>query len=212
MQATLQCEATVAFWTKRGKTEDRALPPAENALPLYAAAPYLTSPSWPHKTITPHAALSIADVWAAVRALADGASSLPLHVYRVAGDGRERVTSGRLSDLLDRPGPGTTQADLVSSLMCHVLIYGNAYLAKFRETGEVVQLGLLDPDRVRPELEDGRLRWRYTPTTGPQQMLTAADVIHVKGLSVDGLCGLSAVSQAARVIGLSDELVKHALT
>jgi HK97 family phage portal protein len=35
--------------------------------------------------------------------------------------------------------------------------------------------------------------------------------VHVKGLSVDGLTGLSAVSQASRVLGLSDELVKHAL-
>ena len=42
-------------------------------------------------------------------------------------------------------------------------------------------------------------------------MLTESDVVHVKGLTVDGLIGLSAVSQAARVLGLSDELVKHAL-
>jgi HK97 family phage portal protein len=43
-------------------------------------------------------------------------------------------------------------------------------------------------------------------------MLTEADLIHIRGLSVDGLNGLSAVSQAARVLGLSDELVKHALS
>jgi phage portal protein BeeE len=42
-------------------------------------------------------------------------------------------------------------------------------------------------------------------------MLSEADVVHVKGLSVDGLVGLSAVTQASRVLGLSDELVKHAL-
>jgi HK97 family phage portal protein len=42
-------------------------------------------------------------------------------------------------------------------------------------------------------------------------MLTEADLVHIRGLSVDGLTGLSAVSQAARVLGLSDELVKHAL-
>jgi HK97 family phage portal protein len=36
-------------------------------------------------------------------------------------------------------------------------------------------------------------------------------VVHVRGLSVDGLVGLSAVTQASRVLGLSDELVRHAL-
>jgi HK97 family phage portal protein len=151
-------------------------------------------------------------VWAAVRCLADAASSLPIHVYRKVPAGREKVTSGRLVELLDRPSPAVTQADLVSTLMCHVLVWGSGYLAKFREQGEVVQLGLLPPDRVRPELDGGRLRFRYDPPTGPQQMLTEADVVHIKGLSVDSLNGLSAVSQASRVIGLSDELVKHALS
>lgn len=184
--------------------EARSLPPAENELPLLG--------SYTASAITPNAALAIADVWAAVRVLADAASSLPLHVYRKTETGRERVTSGKLVDLIDRPGPATTQADLVSSLMSHLAIYGNGYLAKYRQASEITQLGLLHPDRIRPELEHGRLRFRYTPGTGPQRLLTEADVVHVKGLSVDGLTGLSAVSQASRVLGLSDELVKHALS
>jgi HK97 family phage portal protein len=194
----------LAFWNR--KSESRSLPAAENELPLMTA--YTATP------ISPTAALAIADVWAAVRVLADAASSLPLHVYKKTPGGRERGGSGFLSDLLDRPGPGTTQADLVSSLMTHLAVYGNAYLAKYRSGGEVVQLGLLHPDRVRPELQDGRLRFRYNPpyTGGGQQLLTEADVVHVKGLSVDGLVGLSAVSQASRVLGLSDELIKHALS
>lgn len=185
-------------------TETRSLPPAENQLPLLSA--YASSP------ISPTTALAIADVWAAVRVLADAASSLPLHVYRKAGDGRERVYGGKLADLLDRPGPATTQADLVSSLMGHLAVWGNAYIAKYREAGEIAQLGLIHPDRIRPELQGGRLRFRYSPATGPQQLLTESDVVQVKGLSVDGLSGLSAVSQASRVLGLSDELVKHALS
>jgi phage portal protein BeeE len=95
--------------------------------------------------------------------------------------------------------------------MCHLAVYGNAFVAKYRQNGEVTQLGLLAPERVRPELDNGRLRFRYTPGTGPQRMLTESDVVHIRGLSVDGLVGLSAVSQASRVLGLSDELVKHAL-
>jgi HK97 family phage portal protein len=194
----------VGFFSRLRGDEQRSLPAPENELPLLGA--------FTASNVTPTVALAIADVWAAVRVLADAASSLPLHVYRKTGDGRERVTSGRLVDLLDRPGPATTQADIVSSLMSHLAIYGNAYLAKYREQGEVTQLGLLHPERVRPELQGGQVRWRYTPGTGPQLLLTDADVIHVKGLSVDGLTGLSAVTQAARVLGLSDELVKHALS
>src|SRR5438046_784388 len=115
----------MAFWNRR--SEKRSLPPAENALPLTYA--YTAS------SITPIAALAIGDVWSAVRVLADAASSLPLHVYRHAGDGRARVTSGKLVDLLDCPGPGTTQADLISSLVAHLAIYGNGYLAQCRPAG-----------------------------------------------------------------------------
>jgi phage portal protein BeeE len=103
---------------------------------------------------------------------------LPLHVYRRVGDGRERVTSGRLVELLARPGPATSQADLVSSLMGHLAVYGNAYLAMYRQASNLAELGLLHPERVRPELERGRLRFRYTPGTGPQLLLTEADVVH----------------------------------
>ncbi len=187
------------------RTESRSLPRPENELPLMAG--FTATP------ISPLQALQIGDVWAAVRVLADAASSLPIHVFRKTGDGRQRVTSGKLVDLLEYPGPGVTQADLVSTLMSHALCWGNAYLAKYRRADEVMQLGLLHPDRVRPELQDGVLRFRYSPpyTGGGQQLLTEADVVHVKGLSVDGLIGLSAVQQASRVLGLSDVLVKHAL-
>jgi HK97 family phage portal protein len=192
------------------KGEARSLPPPENQLPL-AGLPLIWSgvSKW---ELSPVEALAVADCWAAVRCLADGVSSLPLHVFRKTEQGRERVTSGRLVELLERPSPGVTEADLTSSLMTHLAVWGNAYLAKFREQGEVKQLGLLHPDRVRPELVDGQLRFRYDPPKGPQLLLTEADMIQIKGLSVDGVTGLSAVTQAARVLGLSDSLVKHAMS
>ena len=56
------------------------------------------------------------------------------------------------------------------------------------------------------------LRFRYDPPKGPQQMPSESDVVPVKGLSVDGVTGFSAVSQAARVLGLSDSLVKPAMS
>lgn len=189
--------------------ETRALPRPDNELPLLA--PYVSYGAFGEKAVTAQSALAIADVWAVVRVLADAASSLPLHAYRRAGAGRERVTSGKLVDLLDRPGPATSQADFVSSLMSHLAVWGNGYLAKYRSGDEIVQIGTLPPERVQPEVVGGRARYRYSPPRGPQQVLTEADVVHVKGLAVDGVTGLSAVQQAARVIGLSDELVRHAL-
>src|SRR5450759_4292652 len=87
--------------------EQRSLPSPVNELPLWSA---YAGPG----AIAPHQALQIADVWACVRLLSDSISSLPLYVYRTGADGdRTQVTSGKLVDLLDRPSPSVTQADLI---------------------------------------------------------------------------------------------------
>jgi phage portal protein BeeE len=102
--------------------------------------------------LEPVEALAIADVWSCVRVLADTVSSLPLHVYRKTERGRQRVTSGRLVELLEHPAPGVSEADLTSTLMTHLAIWGNGYLGKLRgPDGQVAQLTLLHPDRVQPE-------------------------------------------------------------
>ena len=119
----------------------------------------------------PAAALAIADVWAAVRVLADAASSLPLHVYRKTSDGRERVDGGELDDLLERPGPATTQADLISSLMSPPGDLGER-LRREVPPGRGDRPGRPPaPDRVRPELQGGQLRFRYSP---PDRRIAAA--------------------------------------
>jgi phage portal protein BeeE len=57
--------------------EQRSLPRPDNELPLLGA--YTQYGAFGEKSITPQKALQIADVWSAVRVLADAASSLPLH-------------------------------------------------------------------------------------------------------------------------------------
>ncbi len=78
--------------------------------------------------ISEQTALRIADIFAAVKVLADGLSSLPLDVYRQTPRGR--VPAGedqRLVQLLRRPAPGTTSADLVSQIVVDLCVNGNAF-------------------------------------------------------------------------------------
>jgi phage portal protein BeeE len=89
------------------RTEDRALTRANVPAVMLNSAPGEVS-------ITPSNALAIADAFACIRALADAAASLPLHVYRRTDDGRQRL-EGRTAELLRRPAPATTTANLVGS-------------------------------------------------------------------------------------------------
>src|SRR5215210_6943341 len=91
--------------------------------------------------MTPATARPIADVYACIRALSDAAVSLSLHVYRRIGAGERERVDNRTADLLRRPPPAPTQANLIGQLVAHLNVAGNAYLGKFRNSqGAVDQL------------------------------------------------------------------------
>ena len=160
--------------------------------------------------VNPRTALQIADAYACIRALSDAAGSLPLIAYRRTPTGRERLEN-RTADLLARPAPATTQSGLIGQMVAHLNLYGNAYLGKFRDSeGLIDQLGLLHPDRVTVELHGGRPIYTITGLKGERSIHGSDDVIHVKGLSTDGLVGLSPVKQCAVALGLSSNLTEHA--
>lgn len=189
---------------RHGEAEDRALT-RQNVPATMLSAP-------PGGSVTPTTALADANVWACVRCLADAAASLPLHVYRRTEGGRERVENPT-AELLRRPAPATTTANLIGQLVAHLCLWGNAYAGLFRDsTGRVDQLALLAPERVRPEIKGGRPRYTLTGLQGEQSVHGTDDIIHIKALTTDGLVGLSPVRQCRVALGLSQQLAEHAST
>ncbi len=182
----------------------------ERALTRQSLPPSMLATSAGAPAITPQGALSIADAYACVRALADAAASLPLIAYWRTGQGRERL-NGRTPDLLAHPAPATTQSGLVGQMVAHLNLYGNAYVGKFRSAaGQIDQLALLHPERVIPELKAGRPIYTVTGPKGERSVHGTDDIIHIKGLSTDGLVGLSPVKQCRAALGLSSALTTHA--
>ena len=112
--------------------------------------------------------------------------------------------------LLRRPEPGSTSADLLSTAMVHLLVYGDAFVGKYRPEGTIIQLGLLDPAgrRRRAQGRPGRStrlsRREGISEHGPD------DVLHVKAMSPDGLRGLSTVRAAGKVLGSIRALIDYA--
>jgi HK97 family phage portal protein len=164
--------------------------------------------------ISQASALRVADLFACVRTLADAIASLPPRVYRRQADG-SRVPAGddqRLVRLLPRPEPGSTSADLLSTIVVHLLVHGDAFVAKYRGgDGEIVQLGCLDPQTVTVERRGQRVVYKLSRVGdvggggeyGPQ------DVLHIKAMSQDGLRGLSTVRAAGKVLQLNEGLVTY---
>jgi len=180
----------------------------ERSLPAPTAQPSLLPPysGTPIRQVSTSNVLAIADAFACVRVLADSISTLPLKVYRRIPAGR--VPAGddsRAVQLLNRPAPGSTSVDLVSQIVTHLVVHGDAFIGKFRSDGEIVQLGLLDPTQVQVELNGRRVL--YTITSGGQRSEHGPeDILHIKAMSADGLRGMSPVAQCRSALGLNENL------
>jgi HK97 family phage portal protein len=186
------------------QTESRALPRPDNEV---AHLDNLPSPRSSLLNVTTGNALAVADAYACVRVLADAVASLPPKVYRRTPAGR--VPAGddqRLVQLLRQPSPGSTSADLFSQAMCHLNVHGEAFIGKYRAEGAIVQLALLHPSRMRVELRSQRIVYQYDsgPELGPE------DVLHVKGMSSDGLRGLSPVTQCRLALSVNSNMQEFA--
>jgi HK97 family phage portal protein len=152
-------------------------------------------------------ALRIADIYACVKVLSDAAASVPLIPYRRSDTGRVRLDSGRLYELLQKPSPATSQANLVAQAMAHLTLWGNAYLGKFRDQdGRLEQLAMLHPDKVTVELKGGQPLYTVTGTKGEQSKHGTDDIVHLRALSTDGLLGMSPIKQCRVALALADGL------
>lgn len=165
------------------------------------------------KPVTESTAMQMAAVYACVRVLSESIASLPLHVYKRGENGNQEKTEDHpLFFLLhDEPNPEMSSYTLRETLMAHLLLYGNAYAQILRNgRGEVVALYPLMPNRMSVERDEktGRLFYRYTrydaePPTMEQNtvILDAADVLHIPGLSFDGLVGMSPIAACRNAVG-----------
>jgi HK97 family phage portal protein len=197
-------------WLKESmRPEDRSLN-VNTDLGVSADGLIPYSPYSDPKPVTPSAALQLADCYACVRCLADSISSLPLHAYRKTPQGRIPVgEDARMSRLLANPSPGSTGVDVISQIVVHLNVHGEAFVGKYRADGEIVQLGLLPPDQMQVGLRGQRIVYTLQTTHGEVEP-GPEDVLHIKGMSVDGLRGLSPIRQCAVALGVSGALARYA--
>jgi len=142
--------------------------------------------------ITETVALGIPAVYACIRVLTEAIASLPLLTYeRFENGDKERARGFSLYHLLhESPNPLMTSFELRELLVGHLCLRGNAYCFIERDGGEVSALWPLHPDRMQVEVEGRELVYRYQ-TDGTEKIYRMADVLHIRGLSDDGIIGFS---------------------
>ena len=100
------------------------------------------------------------------------------------------------------------ETDFQRLIVYHLLTHGNSYWKIDSNTrGKVTALQPLLPERVRPEIDksSGQIvyKMRQTDEAGQPKTLKDEDILHFKGLSRDGIHGLSPIQTLREDLGLA---------
>jgi HK97 family phage portal protein len=168
-------------------------------------------------SVTADSALRSTAVWACIRLISETLASLPLFLYeRVEPRGKERAAGHPVYKLLhDAPNPEMTSFAFREMLQAHLCGWGNCfaeidYGPDGLGTGYPKGLWPLLPgnmvvervsDKNSPQYK--QIQYRYTLPTGEQVILPNYRVLHIPGLSYNGLVGYSPIGMAREAIGLA---------
>ena len=159
--------------------------------------------------------MRVAAVYACVRIISGAVATLPLHVKRrVDARTREDASDAPVWQLLRRrPNRWQTPAQFRRMLQAHLLLRGNAYAMIVRSRGSVQALIPLHPDRVEvAQGDDLALSFLYTRPDGRRLRLRQDEVMHLVGLTLDGVRGVSPIAYARETIGLALAMEDHGAT
>jgi len=157
--------------------------------------------------VSADSALRLSAVYACVRILAETLAMLPFVLYRQRPDGgKDRITDHWLYNLLaKRPNRWQNAFEWREMMQGHLALRGNAYnQISSNSRGEIVELVPVHPDRISIELLDnGDYRYRVTDRQGTVRPVPRGEIWHLRGLSSDGLLGLSPIELARENFGVA---------
>lgn len=162
------------------------------------------------------AALRVSQVFNAVTLISGGQAGFPAILYRrLPGRGKERALDESLFEVLhDTPNNWQTAFEFREFMQGVVLLRGNAYAEILSgPRGFVDQLIPIHPALVEVErLENRRLRYQVREPDGTKRAITQDRMFHLRGLSGDGVTGLSVISLMRESIGLALATEGHGAT
>lgn len=185
----------------------------QRSTPAYLAAMMAGgNPTAAGVSVSEESAMRTSTVYACVRVLAETIASLPLITYCRTSNGKERATNHKLYSILhDQPNSELTSFEFREAMMACVLLWGNAYAEiETNQRGDVLGLwplmpGMMQVMRTHPAREGarGQLYYHYQLPDGKYQDLVPYQVMHIRGLSFNGLVGLSPIQLSRQAIGLA---------
>lgn len=153
-------------------------------------------------SINQETALTHSAVYACIKVLGESVASLPVSLFRKSSIGSEALDSDGRSILISaEPSELYHSFDYRLTMMLHLGLHGNAYSLIIRNGNRVpIELRIINPGLVMPFVTpNGALFYKIDGISLP---IAAKDMIHIKGLSADGLIGKSPIETFRETIAL----------
>ena len=151
-------------------------------------------------------ALTIGAVYTAVRIIGSTMASLPFHVYRrISQGGRELALQHWAYPLLhDSPNEYQTAFTWREVMMAHLLLWGDSFnRIEWLGNGSASDLYPLMPWDVDVKMTSGGVKYYHVRMPDGVEDLPDDEVIHVPGLTYDGLRGMSVIGKMRDALGLA---------
>jgi HK97 family phage portal protein len=149
-------------------------------------------------------ALTYAAWWRGVNLISRDVAKVPAFVYRRGKIGKKHDYDHPAYYLLRRqPNREMTPFHFKQMMQSHVLAEGNGYAYIDRAgDGTPLELVPLQPTRTYPVRSNGVMSYITELKTGEPRKIAPEDMLHIKGLSFDGLVGYNVITKARESLGL----------
>ncbi len=158
-------------------------------------------------------ALTYATVYACVNKLSKTIATLPIHVFERTGPhSTENLPNHWLATVWrEMFNPDSLATPAREAMMANLLLWGNAYceIVPTRNGNSAVLYPLLSREVTPVRLEDGTIGFEHRPLCGPMVTLPASRVLHIPGLSLNGITGLSVIGYNRLTVGVGLAQVNH---
>jgi HK97 family phage portal protein len=170
------------------------------------ASGWLTARTQAGVEVTPDTALNFSAVYAAIGIISGDLASLPCQTLAVTPDGGKRpnLDDPLYETLYHEPNGEIDSWHFFAALWLHFLTRGNGYaeITRYKAgklKGQPAGLHLIDPEQIEPFRDEDRRLW-YKTREG--QKIPPADILHLRGMTLDGILGICPVTRARQAIGL----------
>lgn len=147
-------------------------------------------------------ALKEATVYACIRILSEAVAKLPLKTYQDTSNGTRKATDHYLYSILkQRPNPYMGTYDWLRCVEAQRGLYGNAYsnievYKSGKNKGNVRYVWPLDASKVTVWIDEKGILssknsvWYVIDVNGEERKLRPDEILHFKGMTLDGLVGI----------------------